>query len=271
MENGMRERGRTCATEEAELSASEAYLTTSWDDGHPLDLRVADLLAKHGLSGTFYVPRRAENQTMSVPQIRELSAGFEIGSHTLSHTVLTDVDGQRAWLEIAGSRSWLQDSTGAACTMFCPPRGKFGSRDIGLVRDAGFIGLRTVELLSHRPPRMFGGISIMPTTCQAFPHSAAAYLRNALQRRRLTGLWQFVRQGGSREWTTVARRYLHRAVTAGGVFHLWGHSWELQETEQWQRLEHVLRTMHDVINDGAQILTNGQLCQQQTSAAGGHE
>ena len=27
------------------------YITTSWDDGHPLDLRVAGLLAKYGLRG----------------------------------------------------------------------------------------------------------------------------------------------------------------------------------------------------------------------------
>jgi hypothetical protein len=30
-----------------------AYITTSWDDGHPLDLRVAELLAKYGLKDTF--------------------------------------------------------------------------------------------------------------------------------------------------------------------------------------------------------------------------
>ena len=35
-------------------------ITTSWDDGHPLDLRVAELLAKYGLQGTFYVPMTAE-------------------------------------------------------------------------------------------------------------------------------------------------------------------------------------------------------------------
>jgi hypothetical protein len=33
-----------------------AYITTSWDDGHPSDLRLADLLHKHSLRGTFYVP-----------------------------------------------------------------------------------------------------------------------------------------------------------------------------------------------------------------------
>ena len=34
-----------------------AYITTSWDDGHPLDFRVAELLAKYGLPGTFDAAR----------------------------------------------------------------------------------------------------------------------------------------------------------------------------------------------------------------------
>jgi hypothetical protein len=28
-------------------------MTTSWDDGHPLDLQIAQLLSKSGLAGTF--------------------------------------------------------------------------------------------------------------------------------------------------------------------------------------------------------------------------
>jgi peptidoglycan/xylan/chitin deacetylase (PgdA/CDA1 family) len=240
--------------------ASEVYLTTSWDDGHPLDLRVADLLAKYGLPGTFYVPMRAESETMIVPQIRELCAVFEIGAHTLSHTVLTGADDNHAWQEIIGGRSWLQDSTGAVCAMFCPPRGKYASRHIGMVREAGYIGLRTVELLSPRLPCVTEGIAIMPTTCQAFPHHADAYGRNALRRHTFTGLWQYIRHGCPREWTTVAHLFLDHTVRAGGVFHLWGHSWELQETKQWERLEHVLRAMHDVVGDSALATTNGQLC-----------
>ena len=42
----------------------------SWDDGHPLDVRVAYLLAKYGLRGTFYIPGGAEHGTMTVNQIR---------------------------------------------------------------------------------------------------------------------------------------------------------------------------------------------------------
>ena len=40
------------------LMNRKLVVTTSWDDGYPADLRVAELLAKHGVAGTFYVPNR---------------------------------------------------------------------------------------------------------------------------------------------------------------------------------------------------------------------
>jgi hypothetical protein len=47
------------------LGVSFAFLTASWDDGHPLDFRIADMLERYGLTGTFYVPSRAETTVMS--------------------------------------------------------------------------------------------------------------------------------------------------------------------------------------------------------------
>src|SRR5438552_1987792 len=125
-----------------------ATITTSWDDGHPLDFRVADLLAKYGLRGTFYVPRTAEHGTMTAAQVRELSRSFEIGAHTLHHVDLTAAADNEAEREIIDSKAWLEDNTGQPCSMFCPPRGKYSYRHQLLIRQAGFIGMRSVELLS---------------------------------------------------------------------------------------------------------------------------
>src|SRR5205809_306729 len=114
-----------------------AYITTSWDDGHPLDLRVADLLAKYGLSGTFYVPMTSEYGTMSQDELRELSSAFEIGAHTLHHVELTGATEQLAREEIADSKSWLEDRIGLPCRMFCPPKGRYSNRHLHLIRDVG--------------------------------------------------------------------------------------------------------------------------------------
>src|SRR5689334_11751921 len=82
------------------VTMKQTYITTSWDDGHQLDLRVAELLTKYRLHGTFYIPKAAENGTMKAAQVRELSRAFEIGAHTLHHVVLTSTTDQQAWQEI---------------------------------------------------------------------------------------------------------------------------------------------------------------------------
>jgi hypothetical protein len=48
------------------------------------------------------------------------------------------------------------------------------------------------------------------------------------------------------------------------------HSWELQEMDQWQRLDEVLRFISLVVDEAAS-LTNGQLCRRSLSGNIGGE
>jgi peptidoglycan-N-acetylglucosamine deacetylase len=239
--------------------ALSPLLTTSWDDGHPYDLRIAEMLTKYGLSGTFYVPRHAETETMTAVQLRELARGFEIGAHTLGHTVLTDVPVEEAREEIAGSKSWIEEQTATSCKMFCPPRGRVTRSHLAVVRQAGFLGLRSVELASLDYPRDRDGLLIMPTSVQAQPHRPADYMRNIAKRTRMQNFWLYVLHGHAADWAAMAGNLLGRVVARGGVFHLWGHSWEIQQAEQWERLDRVLRMMAAFVLQ-APSLTNGQIC-----------
>jgi peptidoglycan-N-acetylglucosamine deacetylase len=239
----------------------KTYVTISWDDGHPSDLRVAELLAKYGLRGTFYVPRTAPGGTMAAAQVRELSDNFEIGAHTLHHRILTDATEEEASDEITGSKSWVEDTTGATCSMFCAPQGRFTGRHLEMARSAGYLGFRTVELSSLDFPRWQYDVLLLPTTVQAYQHSAFALARNAAKRMAFGNLWQFVVHGTSLEWPKMARSFLHHAVTFGGVFHLWGHSWELEGAGDWRRLEETLRLLKEAAAQAPSI-TNGQLCVQ---------
>jgi hypothetical protein len=237
-----------------------ACITTSWDDGHPLDLRVADLLAKHGVPGTFYTPMATTHGTMAAAGIRALSQAIEIGAHTLDHVVLTAVGDPLARRQIVESRLWLEDITGLPCRMFCPPTGRYARRHLVMVRNAGFLGLRSVELGSLEKPQLASGLMLMPTSVQAFPHTLLALSRNAVKRGAFGNLWRCIRYGGSGDWEAHCRALLGEAARRGGVFHLWGHSWELDQTGQWQRLETVLRMMGEFAAP-MRRLTNGQICQ----------
>lgn len=236
------------------------YVTTSWDDGHPLDLRVAGMLTRYGLRGTFYVPMKAKNDTMMPDQLRELGSAFEIGAHTLDHVTLTRANDHHAWQQIVDSKSWLEDNTGVPCLMFCPPQGKYSSRHLEMVRKAGYLGLRGVELASLDCPRPKAGLMLMPTSVQAYPHDPFAFFRNAIKRAAFGNLWRYIVYGRSSDWPEFAGSLLSGAIEDGGVFHLWGHSWELQQTGQWQRLDQVLALMGGIA-DQALVLTNAQICQ----------
>ena len=135
-------------------------LTTSWDDGHPLDLLIAELLTKYDLRGTFYVPLHNSRPTMSPSQIRELAGSFEIGAHTVNHVRLTALNENDARREIEDSKKQLEDLLGKPCMVFCFPGGRYRDVHLRMVRDAGFSGARTVELLSLQRPRIDTGISL---------------------------------------------------------------------------------------------------------------
>ncbi|KWV55982.1 hypothetical protein AS156_05060 [Bradyrhizobium macuxiense] len=244
---------------------SLTYVTTSWDDGHPNDLRLAAMLARYAITGTFYVPAATERETMSAPQMRELTRDFEIGAHTLHHVDLTGVADHAALSEIVDSKAWIEDMTGFRCLCFCPPIGRYSSRHLGMIRKAGYVAVRSVELLSLDFPRPQAGLLLMPTTVQAFPHRFPVFARNAIKRLALANLWRYVVHGRTAEWPELAGSLLRQAIARGGVFHLWGHSWELEDDSQWQRLEDVLRFMASSLSQ-APAVTNGQLCQLTASA-----
>ena len=238
-----------------------ALITTSWDDGHPSDMRLAEMLDRHGLTGTFYIPRSIPTGVLPDGEIRELSNRFEIGAHTLNHVFLSDTDRHTAEREIAGSKGWVEEITGKRCEMFCPPAGRYKRFHLPMFRDAGYAGIRSVEFMSLDWPRE-NRLSLleMPTTLQVFNHPAASYVRNAAKRAAIANLWRYVIYGRSTSWAVLARRLLARVCSVGGVFHLWGHSWELDANESWGELEDVMGLMADAVRSGVPCLTNGEVC-----------
>ena len=56
---------------------NNSIITTSWDDGHPLDSHLMDILSKNKIPGTFYIPlTNQENPVMEIELIKKLSNSF---------------------------------------------------------------------------------------------------------------------------------------------------------------------------------------------------
>src|SRR6478736_4444376 len=100
----------------------------TFDDGYLDNLELAlPALREHGFSATCYLVAerlgqfnawdsellRVRKPLMDLPRIREwLAGGMKIGSHTLTHPHLTQIDPTQMRHEIAGSKAALEDRLG---------------------------------------------------------------------------------------------------------------------------------------------------------------
>jgi len=234
----------------------DPFVTISVDDGHPTDLRTAELLTRYGIAATFYIPvKNPEREVLSKAQIRELASRFEIGGHTLNHVALKSLPGDRAWAEVREGKTWMEDVLGAPLISFCYPRGKFDRQSVALVQKAGFLGARTCLLNLHDFPRnpFLWGVST-----HACWHSQLIQVRHALLEGNFLGACNFFRvYKGAADWQTQFLHALDHMETHGGIAHLYLHSWEIDANGQWQKLEAVFRSIAE--RKALTTVTNGAL------------
>ena len=128
-------------TEGALLPPKPIILT--FDDGsETVSTTAFPIMQKYGFSGTAYIVFNyiGVNQYMDEAQIRGLyDAGWEIGSHSISHVDLTErTDRQKD--EIVDSRIKLQNRLDIPILSFAYPFGAYDSNALHYVRFAGYIG-----------------------------------------------------------------------------------------------------------------------------------
>jgi peptidoglycan-N-acetylglucosamine deacetylase len=235
-------------------------VTTSWDDGDRLDLKLAELLARKGLAATLYIAtgELGKASTLSASDLRELAkAGFEIGAHTVTHPVLTDIDGDSVTREVAESKQTLETVLGREVSSFAYPKGRYNSEVVDRVREAGYRCARGLRMLSMSYD--FDPLE-MPVTVQAFPHRWTGYARNLIRRGELAALAKSsVQIGITRNWVQLGKELFDRALREGGAWHLLGHSWETEKLDRWSELTEMIDYVSG--RPGVRYLTNGELCE----------
>ena len=233
-------------------------VTTSWDDGDRADMRIADMLRERKLGGTFYIPLTSDVTPVRITNSDLVSladAGFEIGGHTFSHQTLPRLRPDAIRREVTTSKDALEQITGKRVSMFCYPNGRYNQDTINEIKRAGYKGARTTRMLSCT--HQFSPYT-MPVSLQAYPLSRNAYLRNLI---RGPGIcrWRLYASEGSRcaTWVQLAKRLFDRVMRSGGIWHLYGHSWEIRSSNLWEDLEEVLNYVRG--HDGVLYVNNGDL------------
>jgi peptidoglycan/xylan/chitin deacetylase (PgdA/CDA1 family) len=123
----------------AELPAKP--LVVSFDDGNRTQVEGAGPMLKAlGWPGVLNLElNNLGAKGIKVSAVRALiDAGWEIGSHTVSHPDLTKVSDARLRAELEDSKAQIAERFGLDATIFCYPAGKYDARVEAAVRAAGY-------------------------------------------------------------------------------------------------------------------------------------
>lgn len=195
------------------------------------------MLREYGLRATFYISPQnrefAQDDLLSLEEIKDIGSEFEIGAHTLTHRNLPMISPQEAQREIVGCKDMLEQITGSAVNTFCYPRGAYRALHVQLVKGAGYRYARTVRRYSFDMINPYEA----GTSLHIHSHRSLFELRRTalFAKFRPIEAWRFL------DWETLGRAMFEYVLQEGGLFHIWGHSWEIDRNNEWQRLEDLFR------------------------------
>jgi peptidoglycan/xylan/chitin deacetylase (PgdA/CDA1 family) len=236
-----------------------AFVTTSWDDGGDQDARLAQVLRSHGVAGTLYWTVDSDRFPLPSAPLRDeiIGTGIEIGSHTMTHPDLRKLaNAELAW-ELSESKRRLEVMLGESVPSFCYPFGYFNRPACEAVEAAGYVLGRTT--MSFRMD-MGADRYRLPTTLQVYPHPRRVHVTHSLKERNVRGLVNWARHHhGESDLLRLTELAMDLVAASGGVLHLWGHSWELEEFGLWKTLDRMLEIVAS--REGVSYVTNGQLIQ----------
>jgi len=192
--------------------------TTSWDDNDRLNLRVADALNSFGLRGTFYIDfGKTREDPLRESDVRRLAEGHEIGSHTWTHKNLKTCSIETIREELLVSKERLEAMTGRRILGLAYPWGESSELSRNLAMECGYLFGRTVEE---------GTVTFPPRDPYLWGITVHALEKPRFLSRRLP----FYLYRRTSKWPKLATRLFDEARRRMGVWHLFGHAWEIFES-----------------------------------------
>ena len=187
-------------------------VVSSWDDGQPMDLPLAECLQKYGVKGTFYMNRHSK----MIPRLRELEAkGMEVGSHSWSHPAFYNSSPKRCLDEAVEMRRFLEKELGHPVISFAYPFNYQPAYDVDgdyvvrSLRQAGYWSGRATSTGDNRIDAIPEPLAMRPN----FHYNAGA--------------------------ARVKAKLDELLKKPGSVLYFWGHSYELTGNGM-KKLEAVL-------------------------------
>ena len=204
-------------------------IITSWDDACSSDTRLADLLNKYDIKGIFFWQNNLTNpfnlkrckKFLTLEECKNISKKFEIGSHTVNHNYLTDVSIHQAENEIVNSKKIWENKLGKKINWFCYPRGRNNKKIVDIV-SKHYLKARLTELNSD--DKIENNHLIKPNL------HVGVIRKDYLDKK-----W----------YNYGCEIFIKMKKLNCKTFHLFGHSWELDEFNEWNNLEQYFKFLKD--------------------------
>jgi peptidoglycan-N-acetylglucosamine deacetylase len=231
-------------------SRDGVLFTTSWDDGHPLDIRIAAMLENFGFVGTFYASTGPDGRRLiSDKDLARIGERHELGIHGRTHTIFPELPDVQLADEIEWAAAELS-RFGSVGRVVAPPRGKIDAAKRHWLARLGYV-VRTGAIVAG------AGVveNVLEPTFQMYPHTWKTIIRNYAYRRRAPSpplLLAIARADVPRD------RFKDMLLAAGRrspCVHVWGHAADLERLDLWGTLREVLRTAADL---GLIPVSNGE-------------
>lgn len=200
-------------------------IEASFDDGSAEDLRIAHLCEKYGIPVTFYVPvdyiglaHRNGYEPLTPKGLAHLAKKHEIGSHTITHPMLTRITLQEATNEIVESKRMLERIIDKEVYSFCYPRGYANDKLRDVVRQHYRSARNTlVGSLEEPTDPVWKSTSVHIAGVRRPEYENTTWLKEGLK------MWEKAKE------------------TKNAIFHFWGHGWEITRYDAWKDFEKFLK------------------------------
>lgn len=194
-------------------------VTLSYDDSVYQDIRLTELLNRYGLKCTFNVngagltgEYRPDRKRLPADTARKIYKGHEVACHSYTHPYLEELPaGNDAW-EIVKDREILEKTFGGIIRGMAYPMGTLSDSTVLTLRQCGILYARTTKS-SHNFDLPADLLRLSPTCHHTDP--------------KLLDL-----AGAYAELVPVRKSTL---------FYVWGHSYEFDDNNDWDRMEEFCR------------------------------
>lgn len=193
----------------------EKAVTFSYDDGQIFDRRLVEIFNRYQLKATFHLNSGTLDQEGYVTGVEAASLykGHEVACHGVNHAFPTHLAGERLVQELLRDRIALEKCTDSIVRGYSYAFGEYDSRVVNTLKVLGFAYGRTVE--SHggfRIPEDF--MKWTPSCHHNDAFGKAAEFLNTPEYRKLP------------------------------LFYVWGHSFEFEREQTWEKMEDFCREIH---------------------------